>query len=80
MFSRITAAIVITSSLAAAGAAPAGAQEPSLSAHAIFSGGQRSSFHVGQVLQLDVRGRAGRMCVKRAGRRHRSLAPRAAAR
>ena len=41
--------------LAALTPAVASAQSPTLRVHAIFSGGQASNFHVGQVLDIDVR-------------------------
>jgi hypothetical protein len=41
--------------LAALSPAVASAQSPTLRVHAIFSGGQASNFHVGQVLDIDVR-------------------------
>ena len=46
--------------LAALSPAVASAQSPTLRVHAIFSGGQASSFHVGQVLDIDVRNAGGR--------------------
>ena len=46
--------------LAALSPAVASAQSPTLRVHAIFSGGQASSFHVGQVLDIDVRSAGGR--------------------
>ena len=41
--------------LAALSPAVASATAPTLRVHAIFSGGQASNFHVGQVLDIDVR-------------------------
>ena len=46
--------------LAALSPAVASAQSPTLRVHAIFSGGQASNFHVGQVLDIDVRNAGGR--------------------
>jgi hypothetical protein len=46
--------------LAALSPAVASAQAPALRVHAIFAGGQSSNFHVGQVLQVDVRNGGGR--------------------
>jgi hypothetical protein len=45
--------------LAALSPAVASAQAPALRVHAIFSGGQSTSFHVGQVLDIDVRNAGG---------------------
>ena len=38
----------------------ASAQAPALRVHAIFAGGRGASFHVGEVLQVDVRNAGGR--------------------
>jgi hypothetical protein len=46
--------------VAALSPAVASAQSPTLRVHAIFSGGQASSFHVGQVLDIDVRNAGAR--------------------
>ena len=46
--------------LAALSPAVASAQSPTLRVHAIFSGGQASNLHVGQVLDIDVRNAGGR--------------------
>jgi hypothetical protein len=46
--------------LAALTPAVASAQSPALRVHAIFSGGQSTNFHVGQVLDVDVRNAGGR--------------------
>ena len=46
--------------LAALSPAVASAQSPTLRVHAIFSGGQASNFHVGQVLDIDVRNAGAR--------------------
>ena len=55
----ITAAVL---AVVALGATSASAQTsgPALRVHAIFSGGQRTNFHAGQVLMLDVRNAGGR--------------------
>ena len=46
--------------LAALSPTVASAQSPALRVHAIFSGGQASNFHVGQVLDIDVRNAGAR--------------------
>ena len=46
--------------LGAVSPAVASAQAPALRVHAIFSGGQATNFHVGQVLDIDVRNAGGR--------------------
>ena len=57
-FLRAVAGAVLV--LAAVSPAVASAQSPTLRTHAIFSGGQASNYHVGQVLDIDVRDAGGR--------------------
>ena len=61
---RTTTRAVIACLVAGAALSPAVASAqtpaPAMRVHAIFTGGQSTSFHVGQVLQVDVRNAGGR--------------------
>ena len=60
--SRIAPRIVAAALVAGAAVSPAvaSAQSPSLRVHAIFAGGRAANFHVGEVLDIDVRNAGGR--------------------
>jgi hypothetical protein len=60
--SRIALRVVAAALVAGAALSPAvaAAQSPSLRVHAIFTGGRATSFHVGEVLDIDVPNAGGR--------------------
>jgi hypothetical protein len=75
---RTAVGALVAGAVLAPAVASAQAQSPSLRIHAIFTGGNATNFHVGEVLLTDVRNAGGRKITQICFTPRRSRGPRAA--